>query len=407
MKASESNLDQGRPSTPDAPSTLRVVQTVPAIAIEASGPSYSVPALCRALARHNVRVELHVIDYGAIPPHVAEGFHLEVHPASHVARALLFSASLKKALARVAVYSDILHNHSLWSMPNVYPGAASRLTDCRLVTSPRGTLSPVALRRSRWKKRLMWALCQKRAIHDSALFHATSTRELEDIRTAGLRAPVAVIPNGVDIPDECLPEVDQEAGRYRRRLLYFGRIHPIKGIPNLIQAWTNVQADHPDWELYIVGPDSGGHLSQLKELAVDLGTQRLIFEGPVYGENKSKLYQKAELYVLPSSTENFGITVAEALAHGVPVVVTKHGPWSAVEDHRCGWSVDFGSAPLVGALQDALACDPEELRTMGERGRDWMRRSFSWDGIATAMTETYTWLLGGGSPPVWVETDSE
>ncbi len=384
---------------------LKVIQTVPAIAIEASGPSYSVPALCRALSRCGVSIELHVIDLGPIPPHLTEGCDLAVHPASRFMRALLFSPPLKKSLAKAAAHADFLHNHSLWSMPNVYPGAAVRHTDCRLVTSPRGALSPIALRRSWFKKRLMWNVHQKRAIRDSALYHATSSGELADIRQAGLRAPVAVIPNGVDIPEKRFLARDLEANNNRRRLLYFGRIHPIKGIANLIRAWASVQDMHPDWELHIVGPDAVNHLPRLKELAASLETQRLSFSGPVYGEPKSSLYQSAELYVLPSSTENFGITVAESLSHGVPVVVTKHGPWAAVDDNRCGWSVDFGSAPLTEALRDALACGPAELRGMGARGRAWMQQAFSWDEVAGMMRAAYTWLLGGGSPPAWVCTD--
>lgn len=378
---------------------MRVVHTVPAVSVEASGPSYSVPALCAALSRAGSEVELHVVEYGPETPRIDGGFELRVHPASPFLRTLLRSPSLKEALSRAADGADVLHNHSLWLMPNVYPADAVRGTSCRLVTSPRGTLSPVALRRSRWKKRLMWTVCQKHTLLDAALLHATSERELEDVRAAGLRAPVAVIPNGVDLPAGG-PEERAPGGR--RRLLYLGRIHPIKGLENLVRAWTEVERDHPDWELHVAGPDAEGHRSRLEELARSLGTRRLIFAAPAYGEEKSRVYRQADLYVLPSSTENFGITVAEALAHGLPAVATRHGPWADLGQEGCGWPVDFGAEPLAAALREALACSPDELHSMGERGRDWMRRSFSWDEVGRQMQAAYEWLLGGGAPPAWV-----
>jgi glycosyltransferase involved in cell wall biosynthesis len=295
-----------------------------------------------------------------------------------------------------------MHNHSLWMMPNLYPAWAARGASCRLVTSPRGTLSPWALRRSAWQKRLMWLLGQGRAVRDSHCFHATAPSEYRDIRAAGLRGPVAVIPNGIDLGPETVPD---PAGTRPRRLLFLGRLHPVKGIDLLLRAWRQVQGEFPDWELRVVGGGDPGYRAELLRLAEGLGVARVDFPGSAFGPDKTREYQQAELFVLPTHTENFGVAVAEALAHGLPAVVTKAAPWGGLESKGCGWWIDGGEEALLQALRSALALSREQLREKGRRGRQWMAADFSWDRVGQMMLGTYEWLLGGGPPPAWVCTD--
>jgi glycosyltransferase involved in cell wall biosynthesis len=124
--------------------------------------------------------------------------------------------------------------------------------------------------------------------------------------------------------------------------------------------------------------------------------------GAVRGKAKWDTYRNADLFVLPTYSENFGMTVAEALASGVPAIVSKGAPWKKLEERKAGWWIDIGIDPLVSCLEDALAQVPDALNEMGQRGRNWMKEEFSWDRLGQQMDETYRWILDGSLKPEWV-----
>ncbi|MHB1421804.1 MAG: glycosyltransferase [Gemmataceae bacterium] len=373
---------------------MKVIEVVPSIAEEAMGPSYSVPRLSEALAQLGVDVRLHLL---APAPAAAASYRIHSYPRCRLLWRLGISPAMRRALRREADEVNVIHNHSLWMMPNIYPAQAARGKPCRLVTSPRGTLSAWALAHSSMRKRLIWFLGQRRAVRDSHCFHATAESEFQQIRSAGLHAPVAIIPNGIEV----VPEVirSQEGPR---RLLFLGRIHPVKGIDVLLRAWGQIEPRFPEWELRIVGMDEQGYQARMQELAATLGLKRVSFPGPAYGEYKEEEYKNAHLFVLPTHSENFGMAVAEAVAWGLPAIVSKGAPWAGLEEKRCGWWIEQGVAPLVDCLAAALALPPRQLGEMGQRGRLWMKQDFSWERVGRMMYETYSWLIGGGPEPSWV-----
>jgi glycosyltransferase involved in cell wall biosynthesis len=375
---------------------MKVLQIVASINAEASGPSQSVPGLCQALAQRHVDVTLHVL--GPADQRVGATFELQAHRSLPILRRLGFSPLMRRALGRDAGSANILHNHGLWMMPNVYPAWAVRGTRCQIVVSPRGTLSGWALARSAWKKRIFWRTLQSETITKAVCLHATAEAEYDEIRRFGLTAPVAVIPNGIDIP----PVARSAPRSDKRKLLFLGRVHPVKGVDHLLRAWRNVQEQFGDWELHIVGPDEGGHGRLMQDLSRQLGAERVLFAGPLYGDEKSQMYRAADLLVLPSRSENFGNVVAEALAHGVPAIVSKAAPWEALTQLGCGWWHDIGEGPLTEALRTALALSPTKLRGMGSCGRAFAERDLSWSRIGEMMHLTYQWVLGGGTAPDWV-----
>ena len=377
---------------------MRVIQVVPGITQQASGPSYSVPALAEALAPHCASVQLHVL--GPVPT-ANSRINLRVHSGWNWLPNLGISPAMRRVLTASAGATDVMHNHSLWMMPNVYPARAVKHTACVLVTSPRGTLSRTALRRSAWAKRAMWWLCQGSAARASHCFHATAEHELQDIRAAGLRGPIAVIPNGVDLPS-LEDELPSPTSPGLRTLLFLSRIHPIKGIETLLHAWHAVESSLPDWELAIVGPGEPAYVQSLRQLADNLALRRVRFAGPVFGREKQQAFRQADLFVLPSHSENFGMAVAEALAHGVPVIAMHGAPWAGLNDHDCGWWIEHSPTALANCLREACRAAPDELQAKGRRGRAWMERDFSWDRIGGMMFATYAWLHGGGTPPAWV-----
>jgi glycosyltransferase involved in cell wall biosynthesis len=261
-------------------------------------------------------------------------------------------------------------------------------------------LSKPALGFAPLKQRLFGLALQRNAFRDAACFHATSEQEADEIRAFGLRAPIAVIPNGIDIPAR-RSDVPSDSA-HARVVLSLGRIHPKKGLDQLLHAWKGVESEYEDCRLRIVGPSEGGHDAELKALAARLGLLRASVEPPVYGEAKEALLQASDLFVLPTRNENFAVTVAEALANAIPVVATKGAPWSGLDREGCGWWIDHGVEPLTAALGGALALSPAARRAMGEKGRAWMLRDFSWDRVAREMRELYRWLSAGAERPAFI-----
>ena len=373
---------------------MKLAHVIPHMDEEAAGPTQSVVRLCEALALQSHAVHLHTMAAKAMP----QGVDLTVYREWKALGRFGFSLELVRSLAAVSRSCDVLHNHSLWSFPNMAAGIAVGNRQARLVTSPRGTLAPAARARSRMKKQIFKPL-QWPAISRAQLLHATSEMEYADIREYGLRHPIAVIPNGIDIPE--LPENQgrEQPNSDRQRLLFLGRLHPIKGVELLLEAWQALQNALPNWDLTIAGKGDAAYVASLHAHAARLKLQRVQFTGPVYGGAKRRLYLTSDLFVLPTFTENFGMAIAEAQAHALPVITTKGAPWGGLVSHQSGWWVDRTHDDLVVALSEAMNQNSIDLVQMGQRGRQWMQRDFDWAAIAQQMVQAYHWLLEGGNPP--------
>ena len=386
---------------------MTIVHVVSSVANESSGPSYSVVRLCESMIAAGADVELATMDGGQDGP--APAFLRRFPPATP--RRMGRSPALRHWLdAQVrGGRAGIVHAHGLWHLSVIYPAWAARSGLTRLIVSPRGALSRWAMRHGPAAKPLFWAALQRPALRKAVCFHATAEPEYEDIRRLGFRQPVAVIPNGVDLPAPAEPQ----PGGGDRMLLFLGRLHPVKGVDTLIEAWRLVQDRFPAWRLVVAGGDaqgmgrgSSGYADVMRRRAAAGRTARISFVGELRGPAKWRAYENAELYVLPSRSEGFGVTVAEALAAGTPAVTTRATPWRPIEAHGAGWCIDTGTEPLAACLDHALARDPAALREMGLRGRRWMATDFSWRDIGRRMARTYDWLVGTGTErPDWVRVD--
>lgn len=386
---------------------MHIVQIIATLERAAAGPTASVRRLAEALAERGVKSE--VLSLGA------PSDQLSGRARSHVLSAdrsrlpgissLLPSRELARAIEEAARAGAVLHGHGLWRMPNIYPARASRRHGVPLVVSPRGMLSKPALRFSRWPKRAFWHTLQKQALEAATCFHATSAAEADDIRAAGFAQPIAIIPNGIDVP----PEAEVAAAKFGRRpdaqrtLLYLGRLHPIKRIDHLLEAWSRLEAHFPSWRLRIVGPSEGTHGAELKELAARLRIRSVTFEPGAFNEAKDRAYRTADLLVLASESENFGMVVAEALGNGTPVITTKGTPWRGLQEEACGWWIDHGVEPLVAALAEAMAISRPALDRLGRQGFEWMTKDFSWSHVAEDMQSVYFWITGQSEKPSVVQ----
>ena len=382
--------------------SVDVVQVIAGLDPRNGGPSYSVPRLAAALAAGGIRQSILAVADDGAANHAITFFYRQNWAQIPVLRGLRASAALRTALYHRAASTDLVHVHGLWLMPNVYAGRAAKRAGKPLVVSPRGMVAPAALAFSRRKKAVFWRMLQGPAYAGAGVWHATSDEEAEDIRRFGVAAPIAVIPNGIDLPSTIAahPNVAQN-----RTILFLSRLHPKKNLPALLGAWRRIVQDLPEWRLVIAGPDEGGHRAQLEAQVAQFAIPRVQFAGPVYAADKAALIGCADLFVLPTLSENFGIAVAELLAAGVPAIVTKGAPWQGLQTHRAGWWIDHGVDPLEAALRKATALTPCERRAMGARGRDWMSRDFGWDGIGNEMSAVYRWVLGQADRPACVLTD--
>ena len=181
-------------------------------------------------------------------------------------------------------------------------------------------------------------------------------------------------------------------------------MHPVKGLLNLVAAWATVRPT--GWRVVVAGPDHGGHTREVADAARAAGVVECFnFVGSVEGAAKLRLLAEADLFVLPSYSENFGIVVAEALASAVPVITTTSTPWSELVSERCGWWVETGAEPLADTLRRAIALTDAERAAMGVRGREWVHGAFAWDRIGREMRAVYVWLLHGGPAPASVRLD--
>lgn len=380
----------------DERARLTVIHVVPTYlpALRYGGPILAVHGLARALAErgHAVHALTTVVDG---PHDLPAGRRrldgVEVHylpvRGGRLGRRVYYAPALEAALDAIAGERRIVHTHAVFLWP---PWAASRWAARRRipqVLSPRGMLVPELIAaRSAWPKRAWIAAIERGNLARSACVHFTSTRERSDFAALGLRARrTAVVPNGIEPP----PPVPG-AARDRRRVLYLGRINWKKGLPLLIEAL----AQCPQLELDLVGNDEEGYTEPLLRQAAARGCAgRVHVLGPRYGAEKAALLARAGVLVLPSRSENFGNSVLEAMAYGVPVVVCEGvGAAELVERHAAGLVVPYDSTALAGALE-RLSADPTTAAHMGERGRAAVAQHYTWSALAVQYEALYHELL--------------
>jgi glycosyltransferase involved in cell wall biosynthesis len=372
-------------------SNLKILLTSTSLLPDYGGPAFSVSRLAKALAEAGAEVGLWASDRSAA--------NTPMVPATSPVRRLTGTDS--EALDRFG-QPDILHDNGIWLRHNHRLAAFAEKRGIPRVVSTRGMLEPWALNHKGLKKKIAWRLYQRRDLKKAVCHIATGESEARSLQHLGLRVPIVIVPNGVDVPDERLTSAASESekasrnGR-KRTALFLGRIYPIKGLPMLIEAWARVRPD--GWLLRIAGPDEAGHKKQIERAVSAAGLGEVVsFTGPLEPQMRTSAFLDADLFILPTRSESFGMVVAEALAHGVPVLTTTAAPWSVLLEGGCGWWVDATVDGIADGLRQATRLNSDSLRSMGAKGRVLVNAKFSWKHVADLMLLTYDAILTDKMP---------
>jgi glycosyltransferase involved in cell wall biosynthesis len=376
---------------------LNILHVIPSYypATRYGGPIRSVHALCAALVKHGHRVHVYTTNVDGqgvseVPvgrPVVMDGVQVSYFGVPALRR-LYWSPALAQRLKQTINEFDIVHLHSVFLWPTWAAARAAHAARIPYIVSPRGQLvRELIQRKSRLVKSAWISLIERRTLARASALHVTADLEGQDITALKLDlSRLLCVPNGVSWPDQHLAfdpgKFPQITGPYA---LYLGRINWKKGLDRLIRAWQWV----PDLPLIIAGNDDEGYQKELEALARTVGvTSRVSFIGPVSDENKWAIYENAEMFVLPSYSENFGNVVAEAMAMGCPVLITPEvGLASLVRDSGAGLVIDGAPRAVADAVQSVLM-DSVKRRNMSERGRA-AARSLSWKSVAGDMQDAY------------------
>lgn len=373
-----------------------ILHTISSIDLSAGGPSKSVSDLSCHLAQRGL--EINIIANESPNP------YLKISPIENLNLNFVNNHSFKQALKNIFSKKkiDLLHGHGLWQMPIHQMALLARRNNIPYIISPRGMLEPWALNAKKWKKKLALWLYQKKDLAQAACIHATGQMEADQILRLGFKNHIAIIPNGINLSEFPLWEQKQENSK--RTILFLSRIHPKKGIELLIEAWQQIDINlRQNWQIEIAGNGAKSYIASLQKLIDTKGlANEISIIGPQFGEAKLAAYNRANIFVLPTHSENFGIVVAEALACGVPVITTKGTPWEELNTCNAGWWIDIGVDPLVNALKQAIQLSDTERQLMGQNGRKLVEENYSIESVAQKMSQLYEWILKGGEKPEFV-----
>ncbi len=316
------------------------------------------------------------------------------------------AAELRKDMGAL----DLLHLHQLWDYPLYVASRLGSVSGVPYVITPHGTLEPWCLNQKKWKKRMYMWLIAGAMLRQAACIHAVTPPEVDGFVKLGLKNPFTIVPNGIE-PDEftALP-MRQEADflwralHGRKVVLYLGRIHYKKGLDQLIPAWSAVSRKHDDSVLVVAGPDEGGHEAAIRALVKREGTDNsVLFTGMLRGRRKLAMLARADAFVLPSYSEGFSMAVLEAMACGLPCILTPGCNFPQAQKAGAAFIVEPKAGPLGEAVSEVLNMGESQRRAMGERGRRLVLDNYTWDIAARKMITVYRCILGGKRIPLYPE----
>lgn len=367
---------------------MRIVLYIPSIDRSSGGVGGYLQVLAHDLGKN---IDLHIVSHRS-----PDELNVENATVHYIDGKLCHLFKAKKQFCGLldAIKPDIVHVNSCWEVLCSYTVFLAKSLGYRVVITPHGMLEPWVIRKNYLKKKLpALLLYQKRSLKLADALVATAESEKDNLLRLNYNKNVYVIPTGI-VVDNISVKKDWQRNKI---ILFLALLRPNKGADLLIKAVKVLEAELAGYHIIIAGSGEPIYVESLKRLVRDLKLGNMVtFTGAVCGEEKWSLYRKADVFVLPTLNENFGIVVAEALACGTPVITTKGAPWSDLEAWGCGWWIERDADCLVAAMKDFLALTGDELERMGRMGRRLVEAKYSSRRMADDMLRLYRRLLDDG-----------
>lgn len=382
---------------------MKVLQTIQGLSASSGGPSTCTCDLLEGLGDLGVSVHLLITESAdSKEPNLGKGSDWLIEVPNDYKTPLFFSANLQRALAESDY--DIYHTNGLWMYSNHITCKMARSKKKPYIISPHGMLYPSALAIKRWKKWPMLKLWFNKDVHNATCLHATCKQEMEHCRTFGYKGPIAVIPNPVVFPKGVKAVINKLEGR--KQIGFLGRLHPIKKVENLIYALTLLsQEEQNGLSLQIMGKYDDCYEKFLKTEVKRLRLDDCVkFVGFVSGKDKYDRLSRLWALMVPSTQENFGMIVPEALICGTPVYASLGTPWGELNEYQCGWWKDNEPQTIAKVMLEILSMSEADAVAMGARGRKLMEEEYEQHKVAGMMNDLYKWVVGECAKPDFVYT---
>lgn len=378
---------------------MKILQTIIGLDAKLGGPSSCTYELMHAMREIGCDVEILTTEVTDPTDHmVGNGEEWIKVVDKDFLTPFAISKNLKEWL-ELSEY-DVYHANTLWMYQSHITCKIARDKCKPYIISPHGMLYPNGLRRSWWKKRLMLTLFFNKDINKAAVLHATCIEEMRYIRSFGYKGPIAVIPNPVASPDN-IEQIIEDVPK-QKRIGYLGRLHPYKRPDALIEAWGKLGTDTTGWELVLMGRGEKQYEKHLHELVKIKNLKNVCFLGTVSGIRKYQELASMRATCCPSLSENFGMTVAESLICGTPVICTDTAPWEDLNTYNCGWWCKNNVETLSNKICEAMNLSEKEVQTMGCNGRRLVNENYKDIKVATQMYRLYNWIVNKGEKPSFV-----
>lgn len=312
-----------------------------------------------------------------------------------------YSIKLKKSI--LSSNADILHIHGLWRFPHLFINTWDKKRKSPILCTPHGMLDPYIIAKQGKLKRYISSLFFDSALNKITCFHALCKKEALDIRAYGLTQPIAIIPNGVELPTSIIHTTIDK----KKQLLYLGRIHPKKGIDLLLYAIKNIAENNihffEDWHIDIVGWDHENTLCKLKKIIEKNNLCNYItFHGELYGDKKNEIFSSANAFILPSHGEGLPMSILEAWSWKLPVLMTEQCNLPEGFKYEAAIKIEDNTQSVINGLYQLFHMSESQLNTMGENGYKLVKTHFSWECSAQKMVELYNWLTKKGKKPEFI-----
>jgi glycosyltransferase involved in cell wall biosynthesis len=371
----------------------KILHAISSLSINAGGPTQSVYYTVKGLRTQKIEVDILTNQPNTKEQLIANEDYIIFLPWNNFSFA--YSSCYGQYLKNHAY--DLYHVQGIWQYPTYITAKIARRYHKPYIITPRGMLYPQALNHSKLKKQLFLKLFLLNDLNKASAIHVTCMEEMQHIRNLGVKSPVAVIANPVNVPIETSISTPDKL-----RIGYLGRVHPRKNIDRLLHVWNKLNLDKIDAELIIIGDGDTHYMNFLRTEQQRLNLKNVIFTGFLSGETKERILLSLSYLVVPSDFENFGMIIPEALIKGIPVIASKGTPWEELNTYRCGWWVDNDIDTLAITIEKAIHLSEKERIVMGKLGQELVKNNYSTEVISKKMVSLYEWILNNGEKPDFV-----